>query len=607
MRLNLEFAQQLLLLLSFVSVARSAAIEGNLEKALYQLPKCALSSCVAGNTTCICSDEAVSVSLVTCVRGSCGLNDQLACNTSGPNLKTCPCGEFPPRKDTLKVSKNACSQASRDKTAENRRVNWAMIALCTPFALLRLLSKVEFPRNTVRGGWLPTMPEAGWDDLCLLLAWFCTIVMGIIIGVPLQRAALGRDLWTLSKQQLIDTGYWIYVAEPIYMSSHAFLKASFLFFYLRVFGLVGSVSYFFGLCPMRPLLLGTLWVNLVIGIIIVGLSIGQCTPISYSWTQWAEDSPGSCIQSGQLLCATGDTTASSDNPGMMMSNSATWSMVESSVGIVCACLPGMRKFIVRTIPQAWSWAGRSLGSGTSGSTDAQRQQHDRHAPRSAVPRRLRTMSGSLLEPTVIGADDEDARNAPYVRISDDGMSAKNATVTTVGLKADDVESFAMADMKTGHETGQQTSGSTAVSSGGEGVALSRPFSAGLPSPPGRDFAGAETMSLPASPRIWTKPGSFNNYDPRGDGPRGPLPPQENSRELEADAGHFQWPNVPESFEGRLLRVDQLRLVGNYHEERCGTAAAKPRASDEGLQDKNTSEQRLTGLESGEIPKNTRAK
>ncbi|KAI7921278.1 hypothetical protein M0657_006145 [Pyricularia oryzae] len=565
MRLNLEFAQQLLLLLSFVSVARSAAIEGNLEKALYQLPKCAypcfvnavqLSSCVAGNTTCICSDEAVSVSLVTCVRGSCGLNDQL---------------------DTLKVSKNACSQASRDKTAENRRVNWAMIALCTPFALLRLLSKVEFPRNTVRGGWLPTMPEAGWDDLCLLLAWFCTIVMGIIIGVPLQRAALGRDLWTLSKQQLIDTGYWIYVAEPIYMSSHAFLKASFLFFYLRVFGLVGSVSYFFGLCPMRPLLLGTLWVNLVIGIIIVGLSIGQCTPISYSWTQWAEDSPGSCIQSGQLLwaqaissmlldfwilalplsqiarlhrslptklgvaamfslgiIATGvsivrarilDTTASSDNPGMMMSNSATWSMVESSVGIVCACLPGMRKFIVRTIPQAWSWAGRSLGSGTSGSTDAQRQQHDRHAPRSAVPRRLRTMSGSLLEPTVIGADDEDARNAPYVRISDDGMSAKNATVTTVGLKADDVESFAMADMKTGHETGQQTSGSTAVSSGGEGVALSRPFSAGLPSPPGRDFAGAETMSLPASPRIWTKPGSFNNYDPRGDGPRGPLPPR----------------------------------------------------------------------------------
>lgn len=43
MRLNLEFAQQLLLLLSFVSVARSAAIEGNLEKALYQLPKCAVS------------------------------------------------------------------------------------------------------------------------------------------------------------------------------------------------------------------------------------------------------------------------------------------------------------------------------------------------------------------------------------------------------------------------------------------------------------------------------------------------------------------------------------------------------------------------------------
>ncbi|TLD27340.1 hypothetical protein PspLS_05124 [Pyricularia sp. CBS 133598] len=564
MRLNLLVARLLLL---FIPAAHSAAIEGNLEKALYQLPKCAfpcfedavqLSTCVAGNTTCICNDRVVSTSLLTCVRSSCGINDQL---------------------ESLKVSKDACSQASRDLTVENRRVNWAMVALCTPFAILRLLSKVEFPRNTVGRSWVPTMPEAGWDDLCLLLAWCCTIVMGVIIGVPLQRAALGRDLWTLSKQQLIDTGYWIYVAEPIYMSSHAFLKASFLFFYLRVFGLVGSVSYFFGLCSMRPLLMGTLWVNLVIAIIIVGLSIGQCSPISFAWTQWAEDSSGTCIQSGKLLWAQAissmlldfwilalplsqiarlhrswptklgvaamfslgiittavsivrarvlDTTASSDNPGMMLSNSATWSMVESSVGIVCACLPGMRRFMVRTIPQAWSWAGRSLGSGTAGSTKSQRQQpYDRHAPRSSVPRRLRTLSGSLLEPTMIGADDDDDRDAPYARISDDGTSSKHDTMmTTKGLKDGDIESYAMEDMKTGHEMHRKTSESTVVSRGVDCVGLSRPFSASLPSPPGRAYTGTETMSLPSSPRIWTRPDSFNHYNPHGNGPRGPLPPR----------------------------------------------------------------------------------
>ncbi|KAI6371841.1 hypothetical protein MCOR25_003869 [Pyricularia grisea] len=564
MRLDLQVAQLLLLLLSFVSVAHSAAIEGNLEKALSQLPECAfscfkdaigLSTCVAGNTTCICNDEVVTSSIVTCVRGACSINDQLV---------------------TLKVSKDACSQASRDNTVENRRVNWAMIALCTPFAILRLLSKVEFRCNKIGGGWLPSMPEAGWDDLCLFLAWCCTIVMGIIIGVPLEQAALGRDLWTLSKQQLIDTGYWIYVAEPIYMSSHAFLKASFLFFYLRVFGLAGSVSYFFGLCPMRPLLLGTLWVNLVISIILVGLSIGQCSPISYAWTQWVEDGPGTCIQSGKLLWAQAissmlldfwilalplsqiarlqrslptklgvaamfslgiittavsivrarilDTTATSDNPGMMLANSATWSMVESSVGIVCACLPGMRKFIVRTIPQAWSWAGRSLGSRTSGSTDAQRQQQqDRHAPRSSVPRRLRKMSGSLLESTVMGADDHH-HDAPYKRVSDEEMSSRNSTVTTTtGFKNSDIESYAMEDMKTGHETDHKTNESTVMFSGGNDARLSRPFSASLPSPLGKDNTGAETMSLPASPRIWIKPGSFNNYNPQGDESGSSLP------------------------------------------------------------------------------------
>ncbi|TLS28034.1 hypothetical protein PpBr36_01395 [Pyricularia pennisetigena] len=569
MRLGFQVAP---LLLSIVSLAHSAAIEGDLKHVSSELPKCAspclvdaveLSTCAAGNTTCICNDKAVAISLTACIRGACGLDDQM---------------------ESLRISKNACNQASRDLTAENRRVNWAMMALCIPFAVLRLLSKVELPRRPGAGPWLPTMPDAGWDDLCLFLAWCCTVVVGVVIEVPLRRAALGRDLWTLSKQQLIDTGYWIYVAQPVYMSGMAFLKASFLFFYLRVFGLVGSVSYFFGLCSMRPLLLGTLWVNLVIALVIVGLSVGQCSPISYSWTQWVEAGPGSCMETGKLLWAQAitsmlldfwilalplsqiarlhrslptklgvaamfslgiittavsivrarvlDTTSTSDNPGLMLSNGATWSMVESSVGIVCACLPGMRRFIVRTIPQAWSWAGRSLGSGTSGSTPSQKQQqqkkkNDRHAPRSSAPRRLRTLSGSLLETTVAGADDD----APYGRISDEETPSKNATVTTtmVGLKDDndDVESYAMQDIKTRDGTGRKRSGSTVASGCVErGMGLPRPLSASLPPPPCVHDTRAETVSLPASPGIWTKPGSFNNiYSPHGHGSRGPLPPR----------------------------------------------------------------------------------
>ncbi|KAI8292982.1 Ketoreductase azaE [Colletotrichum sp. SAR 10_98] len=78
-----------------------------------------------------------------------------------------------------------------------------------------------------------------------------------------------------------------YVIQALYYSTIAFLKASILFMYLRIFP--GE--------RFRTVLWGTQAFNLAIGVTFVLLGIFQCRPIHLAWTAWRGDSEsqGTCM------------------------------------------------------------------------------------------------------------------------------------------------------------------------------------------------------------------------------------------------------------------------------------------------------------------------
>ncbi|KAL8393925.1 hypothetical protein RB595_003620 [Gaeumannomyces hyphopodioides] len=482
MRPNNVAASRLLL---FVSAACAASVQGNMTEAMGRLPSCAvpcfidsvgLSACPPLNVTCICNDTVVVSSFTLCVKKGCVPPDQL---------------------QTARVAKSVCQtsfKAAPDRSNEMQRVSLAMIVLCSSFAVLRLLSRVEL-RHPSHGRFrIPWMPDAGWDDAYLCLAWTCTVAMGVIVAVPLERLGFGVDFAVLSLRDAADTVYWLYLMTAIYFSTHTFLKAFFIAFYMRIFGRSGTGLRFLGICDLASLLLWSQWLNLIIGLLLLCLSLGQCSPVSYFWTQWVGDHNGHCpvnltllfwsqsatnvimdvwmlvLPLSQILQVKKSRTARLGvaamfslgiittivsiirvieftcglaNPEGINVTVAIWSITESAVGIVCACLPGLRLFVLVTIPQAWRWLQRSLGGTRIGSHLSCEPSQLARTGASGSQRMRRTVGGSLLEPTIIGKEEQELGAAPYSRIGGDEL--RPTSRSGVGGKNDDV--YPLTDIK----------------------------------------------------------------------------------------------------------------------------------------------------------------
>ncbi|EJT73597.1 hypothetical protein GGTG_07453 [Gaeumannomyces tritici R3-111a-1] len=118
------------------------------------------------------------------------------------------------------------------------------------------------------------MPDAGWDDAYLCLAWACTVAMGLIVAVPLRRVGFGLDFGGPPPQDSVDTVFWMYVMTPICFSAHTLLKASFLAFYARIFGSPELGLRFLGMCDLASLLRWFQWLNMLLGLTLDCLSLG---------------------------------------------------------------------------------------------------------------------------------------------------------------------------------------------------------------------------------------------------------------------------------------------------------------------------------------------
>ncbi|EFQ32528.1 CFEM domain-containing protein, partial [Colletotrichum graminicola M1.001] len=104
---------------------------------------------------------------------------------------------------------------------------------------------------------------------------------------------IGRDIWSLSHEEVNLFMQVFFAFEVLYITSISALKASILFFYHRIFGLVNQT--------FTTVLWFTQALNIIICVSFAVTKLNQCKPFSYSWEGWDGRHSGRCITLRPLL------------------------------------------------------------------------------------------------------------------------------------------------------------------------------------------------------------------------------------------------------------------------------------------------------------------
>ncbi|PVI07773.1 hypothetical protein DM02DRAFT_637636 [Periconia macrospinosa] len=288
------------------------------------------------------------------------------------------------------ISLTTCGAPIRNRGPEYARISNGMFCTAAGFVVVRFAYKIWFARIDI-----------GMDDWCSLATVLCGVNVSEIFYPIHQRLVLtlvavvkglGQDIWVLRPDQITDMLRAFYVMACVYFAEAALLKLCLLFFFIRVFESRG----------IRRLLWGTIAFVTIWGALYCFIAIFQCRPISYFWKNWDGLHRGTCLDINAIptshavisvvidfwilavplwqvpklhmrwqkkvgigfmfsvgtfvtivtilrlkaVIDFGHTT----NPSQDFYDVAQWSTLEICVGIMCACLPTIRQFLVRLFP-----------------------------------------------------------------------------------------------------------------------------------------------------------------------------------------------------------------------------------------------------------------
>lgn len=174
---------------------------------------------------------------------------------------------------TLNATQTSCHRPIRDRSGEYRTTSISLVVFSALFVVQRFAYK------------LYAGMELGLDDWFTLATFLFGIPGSIINARFLPESGIGRDVWTLTPEQITDFGRFFFVNEVIYFTAVPLAKLALLFFYRRIFPGTG----------VRRLLGVTIAFNLLYGIAFSSVSIFQCTPMNYFWLRWDGLHKGHCV------------------------------------------------------------------------------------------------------------------------------------------------------------------------------------------------------------------------------------------------------------------------------------------------------------------------
>lgn len=175
-----------------------------------------------------------------------------------------------------------CGAPVRDRSQQYIVLSNTMAAIAALFIVIRFSYKIFVARV-----------DLGWDDWFVLASMVVATPSAIITVHGTVANGLGRDIWTLTPQQITDFGFYFYLMAWLYFTQVALVKLSLIFFYMRIFPSQGS----------RRLLWGTVAFTALFGFAFVVTAIFQCMPINYFWTKWDGRGGGSCANANAISWA----------------------------------------------------------------------------------------------------------------------------------------------------------------------------------------------------------------------------------------------------------------------------------------------------------------
>ncbi|POS73545.1 CFEM domain-containing protein [Diaporthe helianthi] len=249
----------LLVLLSLVQLAFSQA------SVLAGVPGCALSClletltspespCPITNQTCICQSTALQANVSSCVLEACTVKEALT---------------------TLNISSTTCNVPVRDNRLVLDSISYAMLALSSVVVGIRFYVR----------SFMGDAGSIGTDDWIILATLVLGIPSTLLATLGAGGHGLGRDIWTLSFDEITMFAKYFYVLQTLYVVGLPMVKVSLLFFYLRVFPAR----------PIRRVLWGTIVLISMYSFAFMFVSIFECAPISYFWESWDGEHKGKCL------------------------------------------------------------------------------------------------------------------------------------------------------------------------------------------------------------------------------------------------------------------------------------------------------------------------
>lgn len=190
------------------------------------------------------------------------------------------------------MSATACDLPVRDASSTYTNLAIALSVISAVCVLQRFIAK--FIAENLR---------FGMDDYMVLLAALIQAPMAAIGVEGGVSSGLGRDIWTLTFDEITNFNYFLYIFTVLYFVNIAIIKLCFLFFYLTVF--------------QKPKIRQYLWVTVgfvvCFGLAFLLAGIFQCDPISHYWTRWTgEDEEGHCVNISAVAWANGGVSIGID-------------------------------------------------------------------------------------------------------------------------------------------------------------------------------------------------------------------------------------------------------------------------------------------------------
>ncbi|EAQ89514.1 hypothetical protein CHGG_06133 [Chaetomium globosum CBS 148.51] len=386
------------------AVVPLVAAQDDTAAALQALPKCAADCLVEGvlksdcakdpTPACICTNAPLQREITICVTANCTVKESLVFVIPTRHiLKVANSGGL--RTVAKNATSTTCGVPVRDRALTYDATSIVLASISCGIVALRIGFKLLVTRSMSP------------DDYVVSLLVAFAIPSIVIIHIGTTPNGVGRDIWTLTPENITNFLFYFYIMAMLYFAQVMLVKLCMLLFYLRIFPSP----------TVRRLLWGTVIFNVVSCHLLLHRHL-QCRPISHFWNNWDGEHEGKCLNSNAIAWANAAISIALDfwmlaiplaqikslnlhwkkkiGVALMFvvgtfvtivsiirlhalvtfaqSSNATWdnfpvslwSTVEINVGIMCTCMPTLRLLLVRLFPALGGTTSRSYGYGGGG-------------------------------------------------------------------------------------------------------------------------------------------------------------------------------------------------------------------------------------------------